>query len=132
MPPSASAPPLAQGALLLFNNNRDPAKVRRLMKEKLAAFEASAAARTDVAEIKSAKVDTRYTQRPPKGGLVVRVQAKILAGYEPTTNRWRSIKIKPDRQAEPAQPGAQELHPRGRDSAALQHRLFHPGCTRIR
>lgn len=81
----------ATGKLLLFNNNRDPAKVRRLMKEKLAEFEASDAARTAAPEIKTTKVDSRYTPRPPKGGLVLRVQAKILDGYEPTTNRWKSI-----------------------------------------
>jgi len=81
----------AAGKLLLYNNNRDPAKVRRLMIEKLAEFEASDAAHATTAAIKTTQVDLRYNARLPKGGLVVRVQAKILAGYEPTTNRWQTI-----------------------------------------
>ncbi|MBC8353702.1 MAG: hypothetical protein H8E66_17020 [Planctomycetes bacterium] len=81
----------AAGKLLLYNNNRDPAKVRRLMKEKLAEFESSDAARASTAAIKTTKVDERYNARLPEGGLVLRVQAKVLDGYEPTTNRWQSI-----------------------------------------
>lgn len=81
----------AAGKLLLYNNNRDPDKVRRLMQEKLAEFAASDAARAGTTELKSTKVDPRYNIRLPEGGLVVRVQAKILDGYEPTTNRWQSI-----------------------------------------
>ena len=81
----------AAGKLLLYNNNRDPAKVRRLMKEKLAEFEASGAADATTAAIKTTQVDGRYNARLPKGGLVLRVQAKILSGYEPTTNRWQRI-----------------------------------------
>ena len=41
----------AAGKLLLFNNNRDPAKVRRLMKQKLAEFECSGARRANVGAI---------------------------------------------------------------------------------
>jgi len=81
----------AAGKLLLYNNNRDPAKVRRLMKEKLAEFEASDAARAKTEVIKAGNVDQRYNPRLPAGGLAVRVQAKVMAGYEPTTNRWKSI-----------------------------------------
>ena len=33
----------------------------------------------------------RYSPEPPEGGLVLRVHAKVLDGYEPTTNRWRAI-----------------------------------------
>jgi len=81
----------AGGDLLLFNNNRDPAKLRRLMKEKLAQFEASPAARRRVEAISAEEIDPRYNVEPPEGGLVVRVHAKVLGGYEPTTNRWRTI-----------------------------------------
>ena len=79
------------GQLLLYNNNRDPAKVRRLMHEKLQQFQRSGEAKKKVAAIETKRVDARYSPKPPRGGLVVRVNAKILGGYEPTTNRWRSI-----------------------------------------
>lgn len=81
----------AAGKLLLYNNNRDPDKVRRLMKEKLAEFAASDASRGGAEAIPTSKVDARYNVHPPAGGLVIRVQAKVLDGYEPTTNRWQSI-----------------------------------------
>lgn len=81
----------AAGKLLLFNNNRDPAKVRRLMKKKLAEFKSSAAVRAEVVAIEEARRDKRYNVKPPKNGLVVRVHAKVLGGYEPTKDRWRSI-----------------------------------------
>ena len=81
----------AAGKLLLYNNNRDPAKVRRLMKQKLAEFEQSAAQNSQVEPINPQKVDTRYNVKPPEGGLVLRVRAKILDGYEPTTDRWQRI-----------------------------------------
>jgi hypothetical protein len=81
----------AAGKLLLYNNNRDPAKVRRLMQERLLQFQASPAARAEIAPVEASDVDARYNPRPPVGGLVVRVNAKILDGYEATTDRWRRI-----------------------------------------
>ena len=81
----------AAGELLLYNNNRDPAKVRQLMQERLSQFNASPAARAETAALAAEKVDARYSPRPPDGGLVIRVNAKILDGYEPTADRWRRI-----------------------------------------
>ncbi len=81
----------AAGKLLLYNNNRDPAKVRRLMKQKLSEFEQSGAQRSNVAAITAENTDSRYNVAPPDGGLVVRVRAKVLDGYEPSTDRWRRI-----------------------------------------
>ncbi len=81
----------AQGKLLLYNNNRDPAKVQRLLKEKLNIFQQNLAEYSRAVAIKPGKVDARYNVSPPKGGLVVRVRAKVLGGYEPTTDRWRAI-----------------------------------------
>jgi hypothetical protein len=78
------------GDLLLYNNNRDTQKVRRLMKQKLAEF-TSRPAQSEVAAITRQKIDPRYNVQPPKGGLVLRVRAKILDGFEPTTDRWKSI-----------------------------------------
>jgi hypothetical protein len=81
----------ASGKLMLYNNNRDPAKVRRLMQRQLDEFQSNGFAKLAVAEIKPGKVDPRYNPRLPAGGLVVRVRAKILSGYKPTTDRWRRI-----------------------------------------
>ena len=81
----------AQGKLLLYNNNRDPAKVQRLLKEKLNIFQQNLGEYSRAVAIKPGKVDVRYNVSPPKGGLVVRVRAKVLGGYEPTTDRWRAI-----------------------------------------
>ncbi len=80
----------ASGELLLYNNNRDPAKLRRLMQEQLGNF-ASRDESASPSEIEVEKRDPRYNVRPPEGGLVLRVHSKVLGGYEPTENRWRSI-----------------------------------------
>ena len=81
----------AGGELLLYNNNRDPEKVLRLLKQKLRDFQSARRGAVKVAPIEAEKTDPRYNVAAPKGGLVIRVQAKILDGYEPTTDRWRSI-----------------------------------------
>lgn len=81
----------AAGELLLYNNNRDPEKVARLMKEKLAELASRADGGAAIAEIKADKVDPRYNLSPPEGGLVVRVRAKVVGGYEPTEDPWQSI-----------------------------------------
>lgn len=81
----------ASGKLLLYNNNRDPEKVLRLMRQKLSEFNASREAGADTAGIKAAKVDERFQPKPPAGGLVVRVRAKVLDGYELTTDPWQRI-----------------------------------------
>ena len=87
----------ASGQLLLYNNNRDPQKLLRLMKERLHEYELGAypydhaklKAEVDRAGIQ--QKDTRYTLRPPENGLVVRVHAKVLGGYEPAKTRSREV-----------------------------------------
>jgi hypothetical protein len=74
----------ADGELLLYNNNRDVPKVRRLVQEALQRFTASTAKTKDAAPIESGKPDDRYSPQPPAGGLVMRVHAKVLGGYAPT------------------------------------------------
>ncbi len=81
----------ATGKLLMYNNNRHPAKVLRLMKQALDDFEAEPTLSAAVAELRAEKIDPRYNVAPPKGGLVLRVHAKVLDGYAPTTNRWRRV-----------------------------------------
>lgn len=77
----------ASGAFLGFSNHRDPKRILRLLKRALADFEP----RSDITAIAPGKLDARFHPRPPRGGLVVRVRAKVLGGYEPSTNRWRRI-----------------------------------------
>jgi len=79
----------AAGDLLLYNNNRDPDKVLRLMRERLAEFAPTASRNADA--VSDVEIDRRYNITPPPGGLVVRVQAKILGGYEPTDDRWQKV-----------------------------------------
>ncbi len=79
----------AAGELLLYNNNRDPHKVRHLMAEKLKEFRSGAPPRAT--PLKAAKTDPRFNVAIPDGGLVVRVRAKVMGGYEPTTDRWRRL-----------------------------------------
>ena len=81
----------AAGDLLLYNNNRDPEKVLRLMKQALREFESAPDSSADNLGITAAKVDRRFNVAVPEGGFAVRVHAKILDGYEPTTDRWKSI-----------------------------------------
>ncbi len=81
----------AAGDLLLYNNNRDPAKLRRLMQQKLEQFQSLDQATTEIPSIDGGDPDKRFGVEPPDGGLVIRVHAKVLGGYEPTENRWQSI-----------------------------------------
>jgi hypothetical protein len=79
----------ADGELLLYNNNRDPEKVLRLMKEKLKELESRPP--TKAVAIASDRIDTRWTVSPPDGGLVISVHAKVLGGYKETDNQWQKI-----------------------------------------
>lgn len=81
----------AAGELLLYNNNRDPDKLRRLMQEKLAQFEAQGGPAKRPDPLQAEKVDPRYHRLPPEGGLVLRVRAKVLGGYPPPADRWQEI-----------------------------------------
>jgi hypothetical protein len=76
----------AAGDLLLYNNNRDPDKVASLLKQTLLSHDGerkkALAANT---------TDKRYAMKPPKEGLVIRVQAKVMGGYKPTEDRWTKI-----------------------------------------
>ena len=77
----------ADGTLLLYNNNRDPEKLNRLMQQRLQDFKAPSTA----TPISSGTLDARYNPSLPKEGCVVRVQARVLGGYPPTTDRWQKI-----------------------------------------
>jgi hypothetical protein len=76
----------ADGKLLGFNNNRGPERIKRLLEEVLKDFQPVA-----VPSIKPGAADPRFALSPPQGGLVVRVTAKVLGGYEETDDEWQKI-----------------------------------------
>lgn len=79
----------ATGKLYFYNNNRDPKKVQRLIRESLQKFVDSPPGEVDALQAETR--DKRWNVEPPEGGLVVRVRAKVLDGYEETTNQWKKI-----------------------------------------
>ncbi len=81
----------AAGELLLYNNNRDPAKVERLVADALQRFLADAADKEAVAPIEAGKLDLRFHPQPPKDGFVVRVHGKVLGGYPEAADEWQRI-----------------------------------------
>ena len=64
------------GEFFYYNNNQGPERIRTMMKAALREFKPR-----EYEAIKPAKVDKRYVRKLPKGGAVVRVNAKILEGY---------------------------------------------------
>jgi hypothetical protein len=114
----------ADGTLLLYNNNRDPEKLQRLMQQRLQDFKAPSAA----TPISPGTLDARYNPSPPKGGCVVRVQARVLGGYPPTTDRWKKIfQTSLSRDNLWISAAEQQALAKGQVTQSLQHRIarFH-------
>jgi hypothetical protein len=76
----------ADGKLLAFNNNRGPERIKALLEKSLRDFHPVA-----VSSIKPGAADPQFALTPPPGGLVVRVTAKVLGGYEETDDEWLKI-----------------------------------------
>lgn len=74
------------GKFLGYTNNRSPERVQQFLNDALKNHVPS-----DTPKRKVEKEDRRFTYRPPEGGLVVRVQAKILAGYEEPETELQQI-----------------------------------------
>lgn len=74
------------GTLLGFSNNRGEGRIKRMIETALDRFEPK-----EVEIIDPGEPDARYNPHPPAGGLIIRVQAKVLGGYEETGHRWREI-----------------------------------------
>lgn len=82
----------AAGELLLYNNNRDPEKLLRLLREARERFASSPAANAETAALARGARDPRYAPRPPEGGLVLRVRSQVLGGYaEPKDDYERAV-----------------------------------------
>lgn len=74
------------GKFLGYTNHRSPERTKKLIAAALKQYQPDT---TKVIQRK--KVDKRYSPKLEEGGLVVRVQAKILGGYEPTDDKWLQI-----------------------------------------
>ena len=76
----------ASGQLLAFTNNRGASRVLGMMNGALKKHRP-----VKVTAIAKGTPDARFNPKPPKGGLVVRVTSKVLAGYEEPENEYRRI-----------------------------------------
>lgn len=76
----------ADGTLLGYTNNRGPDRIRKFLQESISKYEPSNTKQLTV-EIE----DRRFTYRPPEGGLVVRVQARVLDGYDAAESEFEQI-----------------------------------------
>jgi len=76
----------ADGTFLGYTNNRTPERVKAMLRQAMLEF------RPQVTEQLSVeREDPRYTLTPPVGGLIVRVQAKVMGGYEETDDAMQKI-----------------------------------------
>jgi len=66
----------ADGTLLGFTNNRSPERVKEVLRKALADFRPA-----EAGILSNPKPDSNYVARPPEGGIVVNVTAKVLKGY---------------------------------------------------
>ena len=76
----------ASGQLLAFTNNRGASRVLSMMNGALKKHRP-----VKVTAIAKGTPDARFNPKLPKGGLVVRVTSKVLAGYEEPENEYRRI-----------------------------------------
>ncbi|MCA8967226.1 MAG: hypothetical protein KDC48_20265, partial [Planctomycetes bacterium] len=81
----------AAGELLLYNNNRDPAKVERLVRDALARFAQRAPGGQETAPLEVGEVDRRWHPKVPEGGFALRVHGKVLGGYPAPEDDWQRI-----------------------------------------
>ena len=76
----------ADGTFLGYTNNRHPDRVKQFFESGLQKHQPLSTSKLTVES-----QDKRFTYEPPAGGLVVRVQAKVLAGYEPPETEFEQI-----------------------------------------
>lgn len=77
---------LADGTFLGYSNHRDVNRLLAMLRQALKTKPPA-----DVPPIEAGTPDRRYVYAPPEGGLVVRVNSRILDGYEPTEDPYRRI-----------------------------------------
>jgi hypothetical protein len=76
----------ADGRFLGYTNSRHVSAIKKTLHEALEKFTP-----TDTQEISTHSVDAKFNPEFPAGGVVIRVQAKVLGGYPPTEDRFEQI-----------------------------------------
>ena len=78
----------ASGEFLAYSNHRFPEVALRFIKDGISKYQPSS-----VAPIKASKNTSNWNPHlvPPKGGLVIRTNSKVLSGYKKSKNREQSI-----------------------------------------
>jgi hypothetical protein len=107
----------ADGKRLGYTNNRVPQRTKDLLARTLADFRPVAAPAS-----KGGQPDAWWVRRPPMGGLIVNVTAKVLGGYEKSEDLWR--------QAAQASLGRDHLWVRKDEHEALGRGEFPPSLAR--
>jgi hypothetical protein len=74
------------GALIAYNNNRGPERIRALLEKAIVDYTPPAAT-----PLPRDSVDARYHAALPDGAIVLRCSAKILGGYQSTGDPWQKI-----------------------------------------
>ena len=74
------------GHLFGFTNHRGADRVKDMLTRALSQYQPS-----EVAALERGTPDERYNPVPPEGGLIVRVQTKVIDGYEEPQSKWREI-----------------------------------------
>lgn len=74
------------GTFLGYTNNRDPERIHQMLTTALARFRP-----TDTRKLVAEKIDKRFNLQPPQGGLIVRVCAKVMGGYDEPETHFQQI-----------------------------------------
>lgn len=74
------------GTFLGYTNNRDPERVQQMLTAALSRYEPA-----DTQLLVAEKIDKRFNLRPPDGGLIVRVCARVMGGYDEPETRFQQI-----------------------------------------
>ena len=74
------------GTFLGYTNNRDPERILQMLTSALARYQP-----TDTKQLVAEKIDKRFNLQPPEGGLIVRVCAKVMGGYDEPETRFQQI-----------------------------------------
>ncbi len=77
----------ASGKLFGYNNNRHGEPVEKIMRQMLEDFDNH----QETPLLEAGEVDPQYARLIPEGALVVRVNAKVLGGYEETDDQYLKI-----------------------------------------
>jgi hypothetical protein len=76
----------AAGKLHAFNNNRGPKRIRNLLQQTLQEFDPP-----KTSAINDGEKDPKYSRKLPADAVVVRVNGKVLGGYDDPKNEWESV-----------------------------------------